>query len=133
MVKIRQACAEGRVADAEKLYEDYDFSQFAIENNNIQWLALRTLGHVDEARDLLLPLDRPEFLGRLIQLLSYTHFDPAHYPNLTEHLEKLGVMRHEVGCPMRTVPDAFPARSCVYYRSAAGRTRLSKRRGHASF
>jgi TolB-like protein len=96
MVKIRQACAEGRVADAEKLYEDYDFSQFAIENNNIQWLALRTLGHVDEARDLLLPLDRPEFLGRLIQLLSYTHFDPAHYPNLTEHLEKLGVMRHEV-------------------------------------
>lgn len=25
MVRIRQACAEGRVADAEKLYEEYDF------------------------------------------------------------------------------------------------------------
>jgi len=96
MVKIRQACAEGRVADAEKHYEDYDFSQFAIENNNIQWLALRTLGRIDEARDLLQPLDQPEFLGRLIQLLSYTHFDPAHYPNLTQHLESLGVMRYEI-------------------------------------
>jgi TolB-like protein len=95
MVEIRQACAEGRVADADKLYEDYDFSQYAIENNNIQWLALKTLGRVDEANELLLPLDQPEFLGRLIQLLSYMHFDPTPYPNLTKHLEKLGVMRYE--------------------------------------
>ena len=96
MVKIRQACAEGRAADAEKLYEDYDFSRFAVENNNMQWLALKTLGRDDEARELLRPLDRPEFLGRLMQLLTYTHFDPAHYPQLTQHLEGLGVMRHEV-------------------------------------
>lgn len=96
MVRIRQACAEGRVADAEKLYEEYDFSQFAIENNNIQWLALKTLGRNEQAQKLLQPLDRPEFLGRLIQLLSYTHFDPAPYPNLTRHLEKLGVMRDVV-------------------------------------
>jgi hypothetical protein len=95
MVEIRQACAEGRIADADKLFEDYDFSQYAIENNNIQWLALKTLGRVDEANELLLPLDQPEYLGRLIQLLSYMHFDPAPYPNLTKHLEKLGVMRHE--------------------------------------
>ena len=96
MVKIRQACAEGRVADAEKLYRDYDFSKFAIESNNIQWLALRTLGRDEEAQELLQPLDQPEFLGRLIQLLSYTHFDPAPYPNLTRHLEQLGVMRDQV-------------------------------------
>lgn len=96
MVQVRQACAEGRVDDAEKLYEDYDFSKFAIENNNIQWLALKTLGRNEEARELLRPLDQPEFLGRLIQLLAYTHFDPAPYPNLTAHLESLGVMRNEV-------------------------------------
>lgn len=96
MVKIRQACAEGRVADAETLYANFDFSQFAIENNNIQWLALKTLGRIDEANDLLQPLDRPEFLGKLTQLLTYTHFDPAPYPNLTQHLERLGAMRHEV-------------------------------------
>jgi TolB-like protein len=96
MVKIRQACAEGRVADAEKLYEEFDFSQFAVENSNLQWLALKTLGRVDDSIALLQPLDRPEYLGRLIQLLTYLHFDPAPYPNLTAHLEKLGVMRHEV-------------------------------------
>ncbi|NIS91438.1 MAG: hypothetical protein GTN98_15460 [Woeseiaceae bacterium] len=96
MVRIRQACAEGRVADADKLYADFDFSPYSIENNNIQWLALKTLGRVEEAQAVLQPLDRPEFLGRLIQLLSYTHFDPAPYSNLTRHLEELGVMRHEV-------------------------------------
>jgi TolB-like protein len=96
MVQIRQACAEGRVADAEKLYADFDFSPFAIENNNIQWLALKTLGRIEEAANLLQPLDQPEFLGRLIQLLSYWHFDPAPYPNLTKHLEELGAMRHEI-------------------------------------
>jgi hypothetical protein len=96
MVNIRQACAEGRVQDAQKFYDDFDFSPYAIANNNIQWLALKTLGLDEEANDLLQPLDQPEFLGRLIQLLSYTHFDPAPYPNLSKHLEKLGVPRHDV-------------------------------------
>ena len=96
MVRVRQACAEGRVADADKLYDDFDFSPFAIENNNIQWLALQTLGRTDEAQALLQPLDQPEFLSRLIQLLSYTHFDPSPYPNLTKHLEELGAMRDNV-------------------------------------
>ncbi len=95
LVKIRQACAEGRVADADELFEDYDFSQSALKNDHIQWLALKTLGREDEARELLRPLDQPEFVGRLIELLPYTHFDPAPYPNLTKHLEQLGVMRHE--------------------------------------
>ena len=73
-----------------------NFCNAAIANNNIQWLALKTLGLDEEANDLLQPLDQPEFLGRLIQLLSYTHFDPAPYPNLSKHLEKLGVPRHDV-------------------------------------
>lgn len=96
MVKIRQACAEGRVADAEQLYADFDFSPFAVANNNIQWLALQTLGRLSEAEDLLRPLDQPDLLGRLAGLLSYTHFDPAPYPNLTQRLEEQGAMRHEV-------------------------------------
>ena len=92
----RQACAEGRVADADVLYENYDFSQFAIESNNMQWLALQTLGRDDEARELLRPLDRPEYFSQLIALLTYTHFDPAPYPNLARYLEDQGAMRHEV-------------------------------------
>ncbi|NIQ98308.1 MAG: hypothetical protein GWN87_32335 [Desulfuromonadales bacterium] len=95
MVKIRQACAEGRTDDAEKLYQDFDFSAFDPANNNIRWLALRTLGKTDEAAELLHPLDRPELLARLGQLLTYTHFDPSPYPNLARRLEEQGIMRHE--------------------------------------
>ena len=96
MVRIRQACAEGRVADADRYYEEFDFSPFDPTNNNIQWLALQTLGRTDEARELLRPLDEPEWLVRLGELLSYTHFDPSAYPNLTARLEEQGVMRREI-------------------------------------
>jgi TolB-like protein/tetratricopeptide (TPR) repeat protein len=96
MVRIRQACAEGRVDDADRLYEDFDFSAFDPANNNIQWLALKTLGRNDEAVELLRPLDRPETLVRLGELLSYTHFDPSPYPNLARRLEEQGIMRYEI-------------------------------------
>ena len=96
MIRIRQACAEGRVDDAEQLYADYDFSGFDPANNNIQWLALQTLGRGDEATELLRPLDQPDKLLRLSELLTYTHFDPAPFPNLTKKLEEQGIMRYEV-------------------------------------
>jgi len=96
LVRIRQACAEGRVADADKLYAGFDFSRYSVTNNNIQWLALKTLGRVEEANELLQPLDQPELIGRLAGLLSYTHFKPAHYPYLTRLLEEQGIMRREV-------------------------------------
>jgi len=96
MIRIRQACAEGRLEDAERLYSDYDFSSFDPANNNIQWLALKTLGRTAEAEEILRPLDQPEYLLRLGELLTYTHFDPSPYPNLVQQLEEQGVMRHEV-------------------------------------
>ncbi len=95
MINIRQACAEGRNADAQRYYDDYDFSKFDIANTNIQWLALQTLGHTEQAIELLRPLDRPEMFVALTSLLGYTHFDPRPYPNLTAHLESQGVMRDE--------------------------------------
>jgi TolB-like protein len=97
MVNVRQACAEGRIDDAERLYEEFDFSPIDPANNNIQWLTLRTLGRIDEAVELLRPLDQqPETLVRLSELLSYTHFDPSPYPNLTKRLEEQGIMRYEI-------------------------------------
>jgi len=96
MIRIRQACAEGRADDADRHYEEYDFSGFDPANNNIQWLALKTLGRVDEATELLRPLDQPGTLVRLSELLSYTHFDPSPYPNLTKRLEEQNIMRYDV-------------------------------------
>ena len=50
----------------------------------------------DEAVELLRPLDRPETLVRLGELLSYTHFDPSPFPNLVRRLEAQGIMRREI-------------------------------------
>jgi tetratricopeptide (TPR) repeat protein len=96
LIRMRQACAEGRVDDAEQHYANYDFSGFDPANNNIQWLALKTIGRVDEAEELLRPLDQPGTLVRLSELLAYTHFDPAPFPNLAKRLEEQGIMRYDV-------------------------------------
>ena len=45
---------------------------------------------------LLRPLDQPDTLVRLADLLTYTHFDPSPYPNLTKVLEEQGIMRYDV-------------------------------------
>jgi TolB-like protein len=96
MIRIRQACAEGRADDAERHYAEFDFSSFNPASNNIQWLALQTLGRTEEAEELIRFLDRPALLPRLGELLTYTHFDPAPFPNLSRRLEEQGVMRREI-------------------------------------
>jgi len=93
MVKIRQACAEGRVADADALYADYEFPEIGESRSNIQWLALHTLGRPSEAVALTLPLDTASKFFALSGFLSYTYFDPRPYPKLTATLTAQGVMR----------------------------------------
>ena len=86
MVKIRQACAEGRVSDADALYANYEFREIGESRSNIQWLALQTLGRKAEASALLQPLDKASTLFALSAFLSYTHFDPRPYPTLVATL-----------------------------------------------
>ena len=95
MVKIRQACAEGRLDDADELYAAQSFQDIAATRSNIQWLALQTLGRNDEASELLRPLDDPSMLFALSGFLTYTHFDPRPFPNLAATLVAQGFMRDE--------------------------------------
>ena len=95
MVNIRQACAEGRIDDAEALYAAQDFQDIAATRSNIQWLALQTLGRNDEAAELLRPLDDPSMLFALSGFLTYTHFDARPFPNLAATLSAQGFMREE--------------------------------------
>lgn len=94
MVRIRQACAEGRLADAEALYAGTEFQDLAATRSNIQWLALKTLGRDAEAEALLRPLDEPDTLFTLAGFLTYTYFDPRPFPQLSAALEAQGVQRH---------------------------------------
>ena len=95
LVRLRQACAEGRVEDAEALYAAYDFDAQPPRQANTRWLSLKTLGRDEEARASLLESDQPETLAALAGHLTYQHFDPRHFPLLRQALEAQGVMREE--------------------------------------
>jgi TolB-like protein len=87
MMKVRQACAEGRVDDADTI-----FTSNSTDSNTI-WLFLKTLGRDDEARELLMPLDTPDYLFQLAAYLDYRAFDVSDYPLLQETLRADGIER----------------------------------------
>lgn len=87
LVEVRQACAEGRVADANQLLKTVD------PGSNTRWLFLKTLGRDDEARDLLKPLDAPETVFILSEYLTYRSFEPRDYPLLWKTLTAQGINR----------------------------------------
>jgi tetratricopeptide (TPR) repeat protein len=99
MVRIRQACAEGRVADADAIFEA---AKDAITDDPNEWLFWKTLGFDDAARQSLLPLDNPEDYYALGSFLTYTAFDPADYPYFNSRLKQQGIERP----PAHTIPFA---------------------------
>jgi TolB-like protein len=84
----RQACAEGRRADAEAMLArmpDGDFSQ--------RWHLLMLLGRSQEAAELLQPLESSGNSFALAGFLVYPQFDPAPFPSLLKILEREKVQR----------------------------------------
>jgi TolB-like protein len=93
LVLLRQACAEGRLGDAQKLYERA-LRQFADQRSSI-WLSHLIMGDREAAAATLAPLDDPDDLRGLADFLSYGTFDPRPYPNLMALLEGQGIERGE--------------------------------------
>jgi TolB-like protein len=95
----RQACAEGRRADAEAILaqiSDGDFSQ--------RWHLLMLLDRTGEAAELLQPLERNGNSFALAGFLAYPHFDPTPFPSLMKILEREKVQRP----PPEPLPFACP-------------------------
>ena len=92
MVEIRQACAEGRVADADAIYAGANEGKPSWFLDN-QWLFLKTLGRKEDAIDAVRYLDEGDGLYALSGFLHYTHFDPRPFPNLMARLEAQGIQR----------------------------------------
>ena len=94
MVDVRQACAENRIADANRIYEDFLSkapSAGVVADN--RWLFLQTLGRYDEAIEAVRFLDEDDGLYALSGFLNYTHFDPRPFPDLLARLEAQGIER----------------------------------------
>jgi tetratricopeptide (TPR) repeat protein len=93
MVRIRQACAEGRVADADAAFAALDTTDPSSMRSQNAWLYLLTLGRNEDATETLRPYDEDGDFFALSNYLFYTSFDPALYPNFNKHLAKQGVHR----------------------------------------
>ncbi|MEJ2273597.1 MAG: hypothetical protein P8Y01_03370 [Woeseiaceae bacterium] len=86
-MRVRQACAEGRIAEADEIYTALE------QDSGSQWLLLKTLGFDDRAHDLLRPLDTPENLVALSGYLTYRSFEARDYPLLWSTLTAQGIDR----------------------------------------
>ena len=92
-VQIRQACAEDRVADAQRIHEqlkrDYP------DNTSAMWISNSIMGNDQDAYETLLPLDDSENLVEIGDFMSYAYFDARPFPNLMALLESQGIEPRE--------------------------------------
>jgi len=97
LVLLRQACAENRLADAERLYTKA-LDQFS-DDASIIWLGHKIMGKQDEAVEALMDNDVNNDMITLVSFLGYGTFDPRPYPNLMAVLESQGI---KLGEPVKT-------------------------------
>jgi hypothetical protein len=89
LAELRQACAEGRAADAADLRRRID----ATGDLTPRWNAAQTVGDTRGAEALLRPYDSPEGLPILMQFMTYPSFDARPFPTLNALLVQEGVVR----------------------------------------
>jgi TolB-like protein/tetratricopeptide (TPR) repeat protein len=91
LIRIRQACAEGRYDDAHKLYQ----SMASIDDRGVisRWQALQLLGRPRAASRGLAFMDTPVYFNALSGFLWYPYFDVSRYPNLQKVLLAQGIHR----------------------------------------
>ena len=91
LVEIRQACAEGRRADAEASHDEM-MARDAV-SEVAQFLGLSMLGDTDGAHAAVAGLASDEVPYSQATFLAYAHFDPSYFPGLIEILEREGSTR----------------------------------------
>src|SRR5210317_2569677 len=83
--RLRQLCAEGRVDEAQQLYEK---ANAALANaRSFPWLSASTMGYPDRGLAALHQFDADGNLYAVAGFLLYGTFDPRPFPNLMAHLE----------------------------------------------
>ena len=84
-VRLRQLCADGKVDEAQQLYDEAKV-EFA-DRRSFPWLAANTMGYPDQGMESLRRFDEDNNLNALAGFLLYGTFDPRPFPNLMAHLE----------------------------------------------
>ncbi len=97
----RQACAEGRRAEAEQI-----LASLELDSVSLRWHVLMLLGEHAAATELLMELERDGRTYALSSFLTYPHFDPSPFPSLLRILEREQIRRP----PAVALPFACPPR-----------------------
>lgn len=103
LVEIREACAAGDRASAEKFAAALKYTE-GKTNAITYWLALRYLGEDAAAQKMLAPYDVAEPPYRLVDFLYFPFFDASDFPNLEKVIARDGVARP----PAVKIPFACP-------------------------
>ncbi|MDX1455738.1 MAG: hypothetical protein R3217_09800 [Gammaproteobacteria bacterium] len=103
---MRQACAEGRRADAEAVFEKLQEQDNDANSITARWLAFMMLGEEDKAEAIVSEFDTPELADLQTAWLLYPQFDPKPHPYLMEILERNQVTRSPVRAETFRCPPA---------------------------
>ena len=89
LILLRQACAEGNLREAERVY---DIMMAKHPNDlSMNWISKKIFGRDEEAQQLLEPYDKNMDLGVMMDFASYHYFDATPFPNLVQYLKSQGV------------------------------------------
>jgi TolB-like protein len=86
---LRQACAEGDLKEAERVF-DIMMARHA-DDLSMNWISNKVFGRDEEAQRLLEPYDEKMELDVLMDFVGYHYFDPTPFPNLIQYLKSQGV------------------------------------------
>jgi len=89
LVALRQTCAENKVANAMRIFEE--LKEGYADDVSIMWISNRIIGREEEARQIMMTLDEDGDLETLSDYLSYAYFDAHAYPNLMAMLRSQGI------------------------------------------
>jgi TolB-like protein/tetratricopeptide (TPR) repeat protein len=90
---LRQACAEGKLTKARRIFEEFD--EKYSDDLSMAWISHKIMGLDDEAHAVLAPLDEKMELQSLFDFVSYHYFDASKYPNLVALIRSQGVEPRE--------------------------------------
>ncbi|HEY5775942.1 MAG TPA: hypothetical protein VIS57_07655 [Xanthomonadales bacterium] len=91
LVRARQACAEGRRADAEAIYASLDPNDQ--DDRSSRWHILKLLGEEQQATEVLRPYADSGVPYMLASYLHYDSFDPSPFPAVMAVLDREGIQR----------------------------------------
>jgi hypothetical protein len=93
LVLLRQACAENRVGDAQRMYKR-GIEKFA-DQTSIMWLSHLIMGDTIAANETLMNFGSDGNIKGIADFLVYGTFDATPFPDLMELLETQGIERGE--------------------------------------